>query len=124
MDCINSSFLYFQAFLVTSLSHLQLDNLHYMRGLRFISFYVQPPQTFFQVVLVVQLLCWTGQFIGHGFFEVTNFVVHGMVNDLLYLYTPKINCVLQKRAPALLDNLVQAFIMAPFFVLLEVFFLM
>uniref|UniRef100_A0A803QNL4 Uncharacterized protein n=1 Tax=Cannabis sativa TaxID=3483 RepID=A0A803QNL4_CANSA len=26
---------------------------------------------------------------------------------------------LQKRAPALLDNLVQAFIMAPFFVLLE-----
>ncbi|KAF5449607.1 hypothetical protein F2P56_030035 [Juglans regia] len=46
-----------------------------------------------KVVLVAQLLCWTGQFIGHGIFE--------------------------KRAPALLDNLVQAFIMAPFFVLLE-----
>ncbi|EOY01872.1 hypothetical protein QUC31_013553 [Theobroma cacao] len=46
-----------------------------------------------KVVLVVQLVCWAGQFIGHGFFE--------------------------KRAPALLDNLVQALIMAPFFVLLE-----
>ncbi|KAK1553080.1 hypothetical protein Q3G72_028481 [Acer saccharum] len=46
-----------------------------------------------KVVLVTQLLCWTGQFIGHGVFE--------------------------KRAPALLDNLVQAFLMAPFFVLLE-----
>lgn len=27
---------------------------------------------------------------------------------------------MQKRAPALLDNLIQAFLMAPFFVLLEV----
>ncbi|KAJ1406294.1 hypothetical protein SESBI_25215 [Sesbania bispinosa] len=48
-----------------------------------------------KVVLAAQLFCWTGQFIGHGVFE--------------------------KRAPALLDNLVQAFLMAPFFVLLEVF---
>ncbi|RDY05631.1 hypothetical protein CR513_10506 [Mucuna pruriens] len=47
-----------------------------------------------KVVLAAQLICWTGQFIGHGVFE--------------------------KRAPALLDNLVQAFLMAPFFVLLEV----
>ncbi|KAK9276246.1 hypothetical protein L1049_005777 [Liquidambar formosana] len=46
-----------------------------------------------KVVLVAQLICWTGQFIGHGVFE--------------------------KRAPALLDNLSQAFLMAPFFVLLE-----
>ncbi|CAK7326112.1 unnamed protein product [Dovyalis caffra] len=46
-----------------------------------------------KVVLVAQIICWTGQFIGHGVFE--------------------------KRAPALLDNLVQAFLMAPFFVLLE-----
>lgn len=46
-----------------------------------------------KVVLASQLICWTGQFIGHGVFE--------------------------KRAPALLDNLVQAFLMAPFFVLLE-----
>ncbi|XP_034906708.1 2-hydroxy-palmitic acid dioxygenase mpo1 [Populus alba] len=46
-----------------------------------------------KVVLVAQIICWTGQFIGHGVFE--------------------------KRAPALLDNLVQAFVMAPFFVLLE-----
>ncbi|KAI4335978.1 hypothetical protein L6164_014562 [Bauhinia variegata] len=47
-----------------------------------------------KAVLAAQLLCWTGQFIGHGVFE--------------------------KRAPALLDNLLQAFLMAPFFVLLEV----
>lgn len=47
-----------------------------------------------KVVLAAQLFCWTGRFIGHGVFE--------------------------KRAPALLDNLVQAFLMAPFFVLLEV----
>ncbi|GAB4845458.1 hypothetical protein Ancab_038865 [Ancistrocladus abbreviatus] len=46
-----------------------------------------------KVALVVQLFCWTSQFIGHGVFE--------------------------KRAPALLDNLVQAFLMAPYFVLLE-----
>ncbi|KAJ4974900.1 hypothetical protein NE237_008074 [Protea cynaroides] len=46
-----------------------------------------------KVVLATQLFCWAGQFIGHGFFE--------------------------KRAPALLDNLFQAFLMAPFFVLLE-----
>ncbi|XP_039005374.1 2-hydroxy-palmitic acid dioxygenase mpo1-like isoform X2 [Hibiscus syriacus] len=47
-----------------------------------------------KVVLVAQVLCWAGQFLGHGVFE--------------------------KRAPALLDNLVQALLMAPFFVLLEV----
>ncbi|KAE8707352.1 PsbQ-like 2 [Hibiscus syriacus] len=46
-----------------------------------------------KVVLAVQVCCWIGQFIGHGVFE--------------------------KRAPALLDNLVQAFVMAPFFVLFE-----
>ncbi|KAK1617674.1 hypothetical protein QYE76_023191 [Lolium multiflorum] len=47
-----------------------------------------------KVVLVAQLFCWTMQFIGHGVFE--------------------------KRAPALLDNLVQAFLMGPYFVLLEI----
>ncbi|WOL20262.1 hypothetical protein Cni_G29066 [Canna indica] len=46
-----------------------------------------------KVVLAAQLFCWTFQFVGHGVFE--------------------------KRAPALLDNLSQAFLMAPFFVLLE-----
>ncbi|GLJ50279.1 hypothetical protein SUGI_1070770 [Cryptomeria japonica] len=46
-----------------------------------------------KVILVSQLVCWTGQCIGHGVFE--------------------------KRAPALMDNLVQAILMAPFFVLLE-----
>ncbi|XP_047316796.1 2-hydroxy-palmitic acid dioxygenase mpo1-like [Impatiens glandulifera] len=47
-----------------------------------------------KVVLAAQIICWTGQFIGHGVFE--------------------------RRAPALLDNLLQAFVMAPFFVVLEV----
>ncbi|XP_014494850.1 uncharacterized endoplasmic reticulum membrane protein C16E8.02 [Vigna radiata var. radiata] len=47
-----------------------------------------------KVVLAAQLFCWTGQFIGHGVFE--------------------------KRAPALLDNLTQAFLMAPYFVVLEI----
>ena len=46
-----------------------------------------------KVVLIAQIVCWTGQFIGHGVYE--------------------------KRAPALLDNLSQALLMAPFFVLLE-----
>ncbi|KAL5749199.1 hypothetical protein ACOSP7_023802 [Xanthoceras sorbifolium] len=46
-----------------------------------------------KVVLAAQLFCGTGQFLGHGIFE--------------------------KRAPAFLDNLVQAILMAPFFVLLE-----
>ncbi|MED6161591.1 hypothetical protein PIB30_062290 [Stylosanthes scabra] len=46
-----------------------------------------------KVVLVVQVVSWSAQFIGHGVFE--------------------------KRAPALFDNLVQALVMAPFFVLLE-----
>uniref|UniRef100_A0A1D1YEJ7 Putative endoplasmic reticulum membrane protein C16E8.02 n=1 Tax=Anthurium amnicola TaxID=1678845 RepID=A0A1D1YEJ7_9ARAE len=47
-----------------------------------------------QVVLAAQLLCWTGQFVGHGIFE--------------------------GRAPALLNDSSQAILMAPFFVLLEV----
>ncbi|OIT40785.1 PREDICTED: uncharacterized endoplasmic reticulum membrane protein C16E8.02-like [Nicotiana attenuata] len=46
-----------------------------------------------KVVLVAQLFCWTGLVIGHGVFE--------------------------KRAPALLDNFAEAFLMEPFFVLLE-----
>ncbi|EFH65236.1 hypothetical protein ARALYDRAFT_316383 [Arabidopsis lyrata subsp. lyrata] len=44
--------------------------------------------------LTLKLLCWSGQFLGHGLFE--------------------------KRAPALFNNLLQAFLMGPFFVLLEV----
>ncbi|XP_045823036.1 2-hydroxy-palmitic acid dioxygenase MPO1-like [Trifolium pratense] len=47
-----------------------------------------------KVVLVAQLTGWIGQFIGHGAFE--------------------------KRAPALLDNLAQALLMGPFFVILEI----
>ncbi|KAG4070618.1 hypothetical protein HA402_013538 [Bradysia odoriphaga] len=49
-----------------------------------------------QIAAVVQVVCWVAQFVGHGVYE--------------------------GRAPALFDNLVQAFVMAPFFVLLEVLF--
>ncbi|EEQ34781.1 hypothetical protein McanCB56680_000137 [Microsporum canis] len=48
--------------------------------------------------LAVQGVAWILQFVGHGVFE--------------------------GRAPALLDNLVQAFFLAPFFVWLEVLFYM
>ncbi|KAJ5371822.1 hypothetical protein N7517_003828 [Penicillium concentricum] len=44
----------------------------------------------------IQVVSWLAQFIGHGVFE--------------------------KRAPALLDNLVQAFLLAPLFVWMEVLF--
>ncbi|EEP76714.1 conserved hypothetical protein [Uncinocarpus reesii 1704] len=46
--------------------------------------------------LGIQAVAWIAQFVGHGIFE--------------------------GRAPALLDNLVQAFFLAPFFVWLEVLF--
>jgi uncharacterized membrane protein YGL010W len=44
----------------------------------------------------VHIVCWIAQFIGHGKFE--------------------------GRAPALLDNLVQALFLAPFFVWMEILF--
>ncbi|KAJ3700577.1 hypothetical protein LUZ61_004282 [Rhynchospora tenuis] len=47
-----------------------------------------------KVVLATQVFGWTGQFLGHGLFE--------------------------KRAPAVLVNHVQAFLMAPLFVLMTV----
>ncbi|XP_074588930.1 2-hydroxy-palmitic acid dioxygenase MPO1-like [Curcuma longa] len=47
-----------------------------------------------KVVLAAQLLCWTALILGHLLFE--------------------------KRAPALLDNLMETLLTAPFFVLLEV----
>jgi len=51
------------------------------------------PETAWKVATVVQLVSWIAQFLGHGVYE--------------------------KRAPALIHNLPQAFLMAPFFVLLE-----
>ena len=44
----------------------------------------------------VQIVCWIGQFVGHGVFE--------------------------RRAPALRDNVVQALFLAPFFVWMELLF--
>ncbi|CAM1507198.1 Fc.00g068390.m01.CDS01 [Cosmosporella sp. VM-42] len=56
----------------------------------------QHPETTFQAALVLHVVCWIMQFIGHGAFE--------------------------GRAPALLDNLVQALFLAPMFVWLEFLF--
>lgn len=49
-----------------------------------------------QTAIVVHVVCWLLQFLGHGVFE--------------------------GRAPALLDNLVQAIFLAPLFVWLEFLF--
>ncbi|KAI5865006.1 DUF962-domain-containing protein [Durotheca rogersii] len=49
-----------------------------------------------QVAIAVHVICWLLQFVGHGVFE--------------------------RRAPALLDNLVQAVFLAPLFVWLELLF--
>lgn len=47
-----------------------------------------------RLAVIVHVVSWIAQFIGHGIFE--------------------------KRAPALFDNLVQALVLAPFFVVFEV----
>lgn len=49
------------------------------------------------VALIIHILAWMLQFVGH--------------------------CVFEKRRPALLDNLFQAFLMAPLFVLIEIMFM-
>ena len=49
-----------------------------------------------QIAIAIFVISWIAQFIGHGKFE--------------------------GRAPALLDNLVQALVLAPFFVWMEVLF--
>ncbi|KAJ7538509.1 hypothetical protein O6H91_11G051800 [Diphasiastrum complanatum] len=47
-----------------------------------------------KIVIIAQIICWTGQFIGHGIYE--------------------------RRAPAFCDNFFQAFLTGPYFVLLKV----
>lgn len=56
------------------------------------------PKTATQVALAVEVVSWIAQFVGHGVYE--------------------------KRAPALLDNLLQAFVLAPFFVFMEGLFML
>jgi 2-hydroxy fatty acid dioxygenase len=56
----------------------------------------QYPTTTNQVAIVTHVTCWLLQFLGHGVFE--------------------------GRAPALLDNLLQAIFLAPLFVWLEILF--
>ncbi|KAM0437564.1 hypothetical protein ACHAPT_001928 [Fusarium lateritium] len=56
----------------------------------------QSPETTFQGALALHVVCWIFQFVGHGAFE--------------------------GRAPALLDNLIQAIFLAPMFVWLEMLF--
>ncbi len=48
------------------------------------------------LAILIHIVCWLAQFVGHGAFE--------------------------KRAPALLDNLVQALLLAPLFVFMEILF--
>lgn len=48
--------------------------------------------------IAVEVISWVAQFVGHGVFE--------------------------GRAPALLDNLVQALVLAPFFVFMELMFML
>lgn len=48
------------------------------------------------IAIGIHIVCWLAQFVGHGIFE--------------------------GRAPALLDNLIQAIFLAPFFVWLEILF--
>lgn len=54
------------------------------------------PSTANNWAIAVHVVCWIAQFVGHGIFE--------------------------GRAPALLDNLVQALFLAPFFVWFEILF--
>ncbi|KAI1079425.1 DUF962-domain-containing protein [Whalleya microplaca] len=60
------------------------------------TFLSQNPTLTNQVAIGVHVVCWLLQFLGHGAFE--------------------------RRAPALLDNLVQAIFLAPLFVWLELLF--
>lgn len=57
---------------------------------------LQSPESTLTSALACHLVCWVAQFIGHGAFE--------------------------GRAPALLDNLIQALFLAPMFVWLELLF--
>ena len=59
-------------------------------------YYVQPQPVGTGVAVGIHVVAWVFQFLGHGVWE--------------------------KRKPALFDSLIQAFLMAPFFVLLEVLF--
>lgn len=54
------------------------------------------PETANKIAIGVEILSWIAQFIGHGAFE--------------------------GRAPALLDNILQALVLAPFFVFMETLF--
>ncbi len=54
------------------------------------------PSTINKAAIAVEIVAWIAQFVGHGVYE--------------------------GRAPALLDNLVQALVLAPFFVFMEALF--
>ncbi|KAG0211227.1 60S ribosomal protein L43 [Mortierella sp. GBA30] len=62
------------------------------------SFLARHPQDASRIATGVQIFAWTAQFIGHGVYE--------------------------KRAPKLFDNLLQAFVLGPYFVVYEVLFYM
>eukprot|EP01061_Rhynchopus_euleeides_P003969 TRINITY_DN1326_c0_g1_i2.p2 TRINITY_DN1326_c0_g1~~TRINITY_DN1326_c0_g1_i2.p2 ORF type:complete len:184 (+),score=98.31 TRINITY_DN1326_c0_g1_i2:85-636(+) len=59
--------------------------------------FVKENENAYPIAITVHVVAWIAQFIGHGVFE--------------------------KRAPALLDSFVQALVMAPFFVGMEIAFM-
>jgi len=77
----------------TSTSILNPSSAHPSAASSTITSYSYSPN---MIALSIHIISWLAQFVGHGAFE--------------------------KRAPALLDNLVQAVFLAPFFVWLELLF--
>ncbi|RSM16271.1 hypothetical protein CEP52_000311 [Fusarium oligoseptatum] len=82
--------------LIPTPSWLTIPYLELNLGTIAASLYSLLPETTFQGALALHVVCWIFQFIGHGKFE--------------------------GRAPALLDNLIQAIFLAPMFVWLEMLF--
>ena len=102
---LSSSWIYHPLFLFYSMYYVHLDEKLGMitdTGLLGLHFYAryfsQNVTNASYYAILVQALAWIGQFIGHGIYE--------------------------KNKPALMDSLVQAFLMAPIFVTAEVSFLL
>ncbi|KAJ4916136.1 Ribosomal protein S11 protein [Raphanus sativus] len=52
----------------------------------------------FSVGLASQLLCWTGQFLGHGLFEVSHLVLSNSI--VLILLTETRACAIRQSSPS------------------------
>ncbi|ODV94133.1 hypothetical protein PACTADRAFT_17865 [Pachysolen tannophilus NRRL Y-2460] len=100
--CFNLGFLLISSFSIFYILLDQLIGFIFLPVFLSISFKIielyqlYPASTVVQYSSAVFVMSWLAQFIGHGFFE--------------------------HRAPALLDNLLQALVLAPFFVCFEIVF--